>query len=188
MVEIALSIGILAVGAVSIISSLPTGIKQNKISMGQNYAAHAAESLQSYITWKSSISNTYWNNVISSIPSSMPVESSTSKMDAASWGPKTTSNSLWLEGDTFKPNATPGVYGIRMQTSVAQGYASNDFTGELLIWWSLLDGVYYNGRLSIPPKEKAAGIHIEISWPVEVPYGNRQKRYYYFEIYNFNNP
>jgi len=104
-------------------------------------------------------------------------------------------------GDESNPvtkNIFPGASGV---FKVTQGDPTDpDFSSVLRVWRNVItdvkmkvvktDGTYADISTtkiddgSNPPGEAMAGIYIEVSWPSHKPYGKRDKRLYYKEIYD----
>ena len=163
MIEIALAIGILAIGIVAILSIMPIGLKEDRVSKTQNYAASASDSAFAYVSREFDKS---WGGL--PLPSSKPL-SELEDMDG------------WInseEGNIYKPAAEDGVYGIKMTS--ANGSIS-DTAGEVLMWQTPVKGSVGGGTPET--LTNATGLNMEISFPVEKPYEQREKYNYYFEMY-----
>ncbi len=211
LVEMALAIGILAVGVIVVMSLFPVGVNENRKSIGINYSAMAAESMFSHISREASEPSN-WDATLNILPLSTSINTPPiilkpdGILDSSTW-------STLEEGYIYKISDrdvnnivwTEGVYGIKIKTGDVA-----DFTAEALIWRQLfyspgsmtplyLKDLYVSGytedfntsidsTVRLEQIEKLiAGINIEISWPVEKPYSRRNKNRYYFEIFNFGN-
>ena len=62
LIEIALAIGILAVGLTAIMSLLPLGFQETRDSIGENYSSEAADSMLAYIA-RESFNSDSWNEL-----------------------------------------------------------------------------------------------------------------------------
>jgi len=212
LIEIALSIGILALGAIAIIALFPMGISQNKDSIGTNYSSIAADTIFAYLSRETNEPTPKWNSVMASLPTSTATNAPpyeikpSSVMNTAAWNvPEETI--IYITSDVDKNNVTvtKGIFGIKIQTGNIV-----DFTGEAIVWRQrfcnasagspyYLRDLYVAGytedkATSIDPTKRlsnieaiVAGINIEISYPADKPYSQRTKNRYYFEIFNFNN-
>lgn len=211
LIEIVLAIGILAIGISVVIVMFPVGVNENKKSIGMNYSAMAAESIFSYISREANEPSS-WDATLALLPYSTSLNAPPiilkpyGKLDPSTW-------SIPEEGYIYKISDidindilwSKGVYGIKIKTGDIV-----DFTGEALIWRQLfylfpattpfyLKDLYVSGytedfdtsidnTMRLEEIEKLiAGINIEISWPAEKPYSQRNKNRYYFEIFNFGN-
>ncbi len=132
MVEVALAVAILAVGATTVVTLIPVGIKQNNDSLGQNYSALFANDAHAYL---SNLAKTNWS-AISSLPqySSLitnGIPNSVVTLDQLSGRTKETGTDLY--------SIAPGVYAV----SKSSGENSNglsptgqDFSAQIIIWQS----------------------------------------------------
>ena len=167
LVEIALAIGILAIGVTAIMSLFPLGFQETRDSIGENYASEAADSMLAYIA-RAAYND--WS-VLDTIPTSKP---STSLTSTTGW--------TLLEGNIYNPGADTGIYGLKVTT----GASTVDFTGEVLLWKSKVQDIRAAGEdISELGWTDAVALHLEISWPVELPYAKRKKNTYYFELFNY---
>ena len=66
LVEVALSIGILAIGVTAILALFPVGFDRSRQAIGENYCAEAADSLFSYIARDATSDVDNWNYLIRS--------------------------------------------------------------------------------------------------------------------------
>lgn len=172
LIEVALAIGILAIGLTTILSLFPLGFDRARESVGENYCAEAADTMFAYIA-----NQAYKNwSVINSIP--------TTKPSSVSTNPSTWTQPEGYYGDIYQiPSALAGVYGIKVSTLGG----AVDFTGEALLWKTKVKNLKVAGyEIGEIDYSKAAGINLEISWPAEKQYAQRKKNTYYFELFNFN--
>ena len=193
LIEIALSLGILAIGLTAIVSLFPLGFQEIRDSIGENYSSEAADSMLAYIARESYKD---WDPLFDGngdgsganclIPSddSKPVIASSGTLDPSSWGTA-------VEGDIFSitdPNATPsttnGIFGLKVMSGDG---SISDFTGEVLLWKSNVENIRAAGQnIDFLEYNEAVALHLEISWPVEKPYNQRKKNMFYFELFNYN--
>ena len=60
-----------------------------------------------------------------------------------------------------------------------------DFTAQVLVWRTQMEEVYNVGEsVTKVDYDRAVILNVEISWPINVPYPDREKRYYQFSITN----
>ena len=169
LVEVALAIGILAVGITGIMSLFPLGFQDTRDAIGENYVSETADSMLAYIA-RSAYND--WT-ILDSIPTLKP---SSSLMSTAGWEQQ--------EGDIYNPHSNPGIYGLQVTSG---GGAIVDFTGEALLWKSKVQNITAAGLdISELDWSDATVLHLEISWPVEKAYAAREKNTYYFELFNYN--
>ena len=70
----------------------------------------------------------------------------------------------------------------------SEDFKKIDFTAQVLVWRTQMEKVY-NVNVDDPEDTKvdykrAVVLNVEISWPINVPYPDREKRYYQFSITN----
>jgi hypothetical protein len=176
LIEIALSIAILAIGLTAIVSLFPVGFQEMRDSIGENYSTETADSMFAFIAREAYDEDT-WNYLFvtggGAIPSSKP---STVLTSSTGW--------TQLEGDIYNPNAGDGVYGLKVTSDEGNNI---DFTGEVLLWKSEIKNIRVSGEdINELEYNYAVALHLEISWPVEKPYAQRKKNIYYFELFNYN--
>lgn len=211
LIEIALAIGILSVGIVIIMSLFPVGVNENRKSVGINYSAIVAESIFSYISREANEPSN-WDATLNLLPCSASVNTPPiilkpdGKLDPSTWITPGEGYIYKIADRDINDNlCTAGVYGIKIKTGDII-----DFTAEALIWRQLfyapssttpfyLKDLYVSGytedfdtsidnSIRLEQIEKLiTGINIEISWPAEKPYSQRNKNRYYFEVFNFGN-
>lgn len=182
LIEVALAIGILAIGMTSVLSLFPLGFDRTREAMAGNYCAEAADSLFSYISRSASVSDSEWKNLFTDVNTIIP----DSKQILSETKTGTTDDWTHLEGDIYAlkdyPDGKDGIFGIMSKTG-----KHVNFTGEALLWQSSLPNLKISGNDVAVSNSNAVGVNLEISWPVEKPYQYRNKNYYYFELYNNNN-
>jgi hypothetical protein len=170
LIEIALSIAILALGLTAIVSLFPLGFQEIGDSIGETYSSMAADSMIAYVAREAYSDWTILDNVPTAEPSTV-----------------LTSTTGWtkLEGDIYDPDEGPGIYGLMLTSG--DDNSITDFTGEALLWKSKVQNIRAAGEtIAELPYDDAAALHLEISWPVEKPYDQRKKNTYYFELFNYN--
>lgn len=180
IIEVALAVAILAVGAVILVSVYPVGVKNSTESMTKTYSSEAAESMFAYIS-RASLTNTKWNQEgsIYEISSSKP---SSVFSNTTEW-PVSSDNGIYQVSNDDGSNKYPGVYGIMFKTS-----DNVDIVGEALVWKTTPSKVFFNKTAMDAEKYNNAliAMNIEISLPLAKPYSQRDKYKYYFEIFNFD--
>lgn len=119
MVEVALAIGILAVGAATVITLFPTGIKQTRDSIGQNYSAIFADDTYAYIASMAKDPNSWKSGGgISTLPVTQPSSVVTSSQGLTK-----------ISGTDIMSTANNGVFVISKGSSAMQ-----DFQAQVLVW------------------------------------------------------
>jgi hypothetical protein len=176
LIEIALAIGILAIGVTAIMSLFSLGFQEIRDSVGENYSSEAADSMLAYIA---RVAYHDWDDIVgtNASPGSIPRSKPTSKFINSSWSDN-------IEGDIWDDEDpdTDGIFGIKVVTG-----SSTDFSGEMLIWESKVKDIRAAGDdIAELDYDSAVVLHLEISWPVEKPYAQREQNTYYFELFNYN--
>ena len=186
LVEVALSIGILAIGVTSILALFPVGFDRSRQAIGENYCAEAADSLFSYIARKGSENSDNWDLLFGASGESaalIPAVKPSSITDSVSGWNQTAGgedmNDIYYVNDDDPP--VPGVYGIKVQTD-----NTIDFSGEAIIWQEDLPEMLVSNESVSVDTDIAVRVNLEISWPVEKPYEKRKKTFYCFELFNSN--
>lgn len=133
MVEIALAVAILAVGATTVVTLVPVGIKQNTDSLGQNYSSLFANDAHAYL---SNLAKTNWSgaNGITSLPSyggSFGLFGDDNKLKQEYVITSTTGLLPIPDSDLFASSKT-GVYAVAKST----GTTGQDFSAQIIIWQS----------------------------------------------------
>ena len=179
LVEVALSIGILAIGVTSIMALFPVGFDRSREAIGENYCAEAADSLFAYIAREASVNGSW--DVVTDLPTDKVDIADTSMLGDGFNFVSQAEGDIYTAVDSGLTSAVNGVYGIKVQTGDV-----TDFTGEVLLWRSDLPTLKISGEDVDIPGTAAVGINLEISWPVGKPYSRRKKNFYYFELFNSN--
>ena len=158
MVEVALAIGILAVGAATVVTLFPVGIKQTRDSIGQNYSAIFVDDTYSYF---SGLAKQDWSSITALHTYSDVFISSNTPVKVIS----TTAGYTKISGtDIFSIYPDNGAYAISKSTTSRPGN-EEDYTAQVLIWRNT--GTPVAGTNGV-------GINVEISWPLSQP--NYSKR------------
>ncbi len=169
MVEIVLAIGAIAVGMVSIMALFPVGLSANRDAIAENYSADSAEELLHYLAVQAKRSG-QWSSYMG--PAAGTLDTSKPGADESSLTfSQVGDSSIYTSGDR-------SFYQIIQK---AAGGAVADFTGIYRVWYTGLTISGTNIDTGI-----AACLHVEASWPAELPYGNRQKSEFLLEIFNPN--
>ena len=183
LVEVALAIGILAIGVTAVLALFPVGFDKSKQAVGENYCTEASDSLFSYVSRRANEDIGNWQTFFGATGGDAPL------IPATKPSTEVNSTSGWTQtgggGDMndiyFIDPPVDGVYGIQVSTGNVV-----DFTGQGLLWQEELPKLEVSGTSISIDTGIAVGINLEISWPIEKPYAQRKKNYYYFELYNTN--
>ncbi|HBC88040.1 MAG TPA: hypothetical protein DCZ94_13910 [Lentisphaeria bacterium] len=182
LIELTIAIGVVGIGFTGIISLFPEALKTTRDAIGENYSSYVANQFLIYIARScNDPTNNYqgntkdfWEEYIYPadtlpIPESCPTGADET---AATFATSAEEGGIYTSDN-------PGIYRVRQGTSNLV-----DYQATIRIWKSTIKNMYiYNQNYSEIGYEYAVNLNIEISWPSEKPYGNREKRYYMMEIF-----
>ena len=171
MVEIVLAIGVIAVGMVSIMALFPVGLSASRDAVGESYATDSADQFLHYMVGVLRASSSNWDAFADSSNSAFPTAS-----EPTSWAAVYSGSNLYIEDD-----ASPDEQFYKV-IQKAPGTSAEDFSGIYRVWYS---GITLNSTDIGTPI--ALGLNIEVSWPTELPYAQRERAQYYREVFNPNN-
>lgn len=182
LIEIALAIAIIAIGMSSVLVLFPAGLNAVNSAAADNSAPDAVQYLAGYV--ESRIRNE-WNNSgapgttrSSSTASGLP----TSKQNGANdetWGSQIPDTPI------FPSSAASGVFKYE-QTRTVNGGPVTDFAAAARVWKTGDNHIRVPGQNS--PVQMNAGavtIFIEISYPLEKPYEERDTQIYRLDLYDY---
>lgn len=196
LVEITMAIAIIGIGMAGVMAILPIGFNASRDAMGDNLAADAADqflhTMAMQCTKKQPSAGDYdWADAgqfVNQIPSEKFDEASSTYNDADE---KTLEDGLnWstpflgniYAHSTPATSYTNGVYGIMQKTGNVV-----DFKAIMWVWKTDIPYYYYDGtayqKNTVDPKY-GTRLNVEISWPADKPYDQREKKYYVLEIFN----
>ena len=180
LIEIALAIAIIAVGMSSVLVLFPAGLNAVNSAAADNSAPDAVQYLAGYV--ESRIRNE-WNNSgapgtprTSNTVTNLPTE----KPDATeSW------NSTPITDTPIYTSSTDGLFKYE-QTHTVDGQPVTDFAAAARVWKTGDNHISVPGQNS--PVQMNAGavtIFIEISYPLEKPYEERDTQIYRLDLYDY---
>lgn len=210
MVEIMLAVVILSVGMASVFVLFPAGLSNHRSAMAENSIADLAELVFSKIRAESALS-VYTDGFRSDVLASFPLRSELENTSNEIKDP-TTSWDNGLDGDdpwTLHKDSN-GLYMVR-QVSGPKGNHYVDFSAVVAVYKE--DGSDFGKELFVPIRwgeeenynslsDKGSSgsdpgnvrklefenfilpLVMEISYPADLPYAEREKSYFRFEIYN----
>jgi hypothetical protein len=183
LIEIALSIAILALGLTAIVSLFPLGFQEIGDSIGETYSSMAADSMIAYVAREAYRD---WDIIEDNdnVPTSKPNITDTGILDPGAWEDAAEGDIYVITDENATPSTTNGIYGLMLTSG--DDNSITDFTGEALLWKSKIQDVRAAGETIDLEYNEAAALHLEISWPVEKPYAQRKKNTFYFELFNYN--
>lgn len=185
LVEVALAIGVIGIGIAGIMSLFPVGFQASRDAIGDNYAADSADQFLHYI---SRACKNDWT-VVSGIATSKQYAADGAE-EALTWNYKDQSEDHPLIQGSIDyvdsvNDGTPDNYNIFRIIQKSGNIV--DFYGTMRIWKSTVKASVYNDgswqQWQDTSYTSGVGLNIEISWPSEKPYMQRQKRYFYLEVF-----
>ena len=210
MVEIMLAIVVLSLGMTMVFVLFPAGLSSHRTAMAENSLADLAELIMSHVRAELTLGS---NEVkFTAAPAAAGSTAVTYDLDddpTSKWTAIDGGGTLW-QGKTDK-----NVYLIRQLSgppddryadfaAIARVYPDNnsDFSDDLLVPMKYGSAVDYYGHMD-KSKSGVTGTSagdirvlniydflfpmvLEISWPANIPYADREKAYFRFEIFNEN--
>jgi len=188
LVEITLAMGVIAMGIAGVMALMQLGMQQSRDAIGDNYAADAAEQFITYLSILAADGANWDNDGLNITGFSVASNKGTAKTGT--------------EGNVQLPNVNiiPGTDGMYRFIQGARNSSDPtlvdetrlDFDAVVLVWQDQIMDVYFgqdasgNDVTSDIPKKYGVSVNIEIGWPRGMPYDRRNKRLFYFEIFNRN--
>lgn len=176
LIEIALAIAIIAVGMSSVLVLFPAGLNAVNSAAADNSAPDAVQYLAGYLEsrirheWNTSDPRT--SNTVDNLP--------TSKPDAdEAW------NNSPIQDTPIYTSSTGGLFKYE-QTHTVNGESVVDFSAAARVWKT------ENNHIAVPgqtdPVQMNTGsvtIFIEVSYPLEKPYEERDTQIYRLDLYDY---
>lgn len=209
LIEVTMSIAIIAVGMVGVMAIFPIGFNAARDAIGDNYSSDMSDQFLHVIAqqvkyYKDTDGNGVisgdeygWETWVDSPSAKIPLGS---KSDASviTKGACVFGDTSLYDGEPNSPLTGKDILGIYEGGSRGIYYVEStsgdivDFKGVMAIWCEQIKFLYDstgdgNGdALMSIPLNKAVQLCLEVSWPVNKPYTKREKRHYVLQIYNPN--
>ena len=180
MVEILLALGVCAIGVCSIMVLFPVGASATRDAAMETYAAHAADQMLHYLKYQltegglwEELTDGDETQILPDLASDPRNSTDNNNLDAlsASWSSTPVTNF----DNIFAHTNNNGIYQIQ---SIRSGVA--DFRAIMFVWRSDIS-ILGEGR-----QEVGVTLNVEVTWPAEIPYANRQRALYCLEVFNPN--
>ncbi|WP_176012350.1 hypothetical protein [Victivallis sp. Marseille-Q1083] len=207
IVEVALAIAVLVLGISAIMVLFPVGLNATSNAVGDNLAGDIADSFIPYLRGrldKAKRNGSYNNEFLKVLidadaPNAFFTEKRSEMMNG--WdidGAEKAIDGAWKEHEKDPLQVEPiknylfagdydqqGIYRFWKVTYDDVGNYSLDFDAIIRVWTEKISGLKVeNYTTDYLDYQYGAGIFVEVSWPAEKPYKNREKRVYYFEYFN----
>ncbi len=185
MIEVLLALGVIAIGAVSIMALFPYGFASSRDSVAESFAGDSADQFLHWYAaqarstggWATYTGDATW------LPTTKPAVPAPGASEAPTWGASVaiTPNLLYQQH-----TVAPGVLKVTFQ----RGDSTQpivDLSSVYRLWRedvTIPDPVPGSGGsdISLSPLS-ALAINLEASWPAELPYQRRQKAVYRLEVF-----
>ncbi|MDD3117667.1 MAG: hypothetical protein PHQ27_00660 [Victivallales bacterium] len=187
IVEIALALAVIGIGIAGIMTLFPVALNASRDSVGDNNAPLVAEEMLTYIEARANAeTDVGWtgSGIIGQLPITKPNNSPTAvnevPFDAAH---NINGTNIYMVNNSL--------YGILLTSTNAGGQEVTDFSAIIRVWKQQIPAgsLYIEGNM-VPSAalgyQYGADVFVEVSWPSEKPYGQREKRVYMLELFNPN--
>gem|GEM_PF-3223523 len=162
LIEVTMAIAIVGIGIAGIMALFPPAIEANKAANNQNYIGLVANSFLGYLEDK--ILNDF--NKVKNLSASNPEPA----------------NTLWTGSKTsLGPQGFPGLYTTTNNSVFAVESADGTVNALIAMWQS---GTAAVEGFTTSDTNKVRRVYIEASWPAVLPYANRQKKLYIYDVFN----
>ena len=161
LIEVTMAIAIVGIGIAGVMALFPPAIEANKVANNQNYIGNVANSFLGYIENK--ILNDF--SKVQSLPSANP----------------SPAESLWTGTKTsLTSQGFPGLYTTTNTNVFAVESADGSVNALIAIWQSGNSAVEgFTGS----DTNTVRRVYIEASWPAALPYANREKKLYVYDVF-----
>ena len=175
LIEIALAIAIIAVGMSSVLVLFPAGLNAVNSASADSCAPDAVQYLTGYLEsriryeWKT----TRNSNIIDNLPNEKPDS-------AESW------HSSAIQANTpIFASSTNGLFKYE-QTHMVDGEAVVDFAAAARVWKTDTNHIAVPGQANpVPMGTGSVTVFIEVSYPLEKPYEERETQIYRLDLYDY---
>ncbi len=211
LVEITLAVAVIAIGMGSILVLFPVGVNSHKEAIANNNLSEISEYILSALESKvmedwarttftgydpdtpGSINSSQsgGSDFITNLPANKPADTVIEPTgftpgDKVGLAESENKNDANLHAKFFTTNK-PGVF-FYEQATVVDGERVPDFSAVIRLWKEPVK-IWLPTEQNINDYRYAVSLNLEISWPAEAPYENREKRSYKLDLYNtFYNP
>lgn len=189
MIEVLLALGVIAIGAVSIMALFPYGFASSRDSVAESFAGDSADQFLHWFAaqarssggWSAYADNPAW------LPAGKPGVPAPGASEALPWDSPTQitpdNDNLWYAKSV---PSTPGL----LRVTFRRGSSTQpivDFSSVYRFWReevTIPDPRPGSGGSDIAlSTDSALAINLEASWPAELPYQRRQKAVYRLEVF-----
>ncbi len=173
MVEIALALAIVGIGIAGIMALFPVALNASRDSIGDNNAPDVAEQ---FINYLESEGRKDWSAFNALVPSISTIAADDTGV---------TSYNL-ISGNNIYSTNSAGYWKVEIKSNNNVDFSAIVKVGKRLDGSNnSIQDLSVNKILTSVPVAYAVSLVVEISWPSEIPYDKRQKRYYQYEIFKY---
>ena len=166
LIEVTMAVAVVGIGIAGVMALFPPAIEANKNADNQNYIGTVTSSFLGYLESR--------------------ILSDFSKLQTGSFRSFTSnpkpSESLWTGSKTsLSSQGFPGLYTTATNNVFAVESADKSVSALIAVWQS--------GNTAVPgftesDTDLIRRVYVEASWPAGLPYENRQKKLYVYDVFN----
>jgi hypothetical protein len=172
LIEIVLSLGVIAFGITSVMAVFPIALKNVENSIGEDGASNVSDIMNSFLGHLLKDPNSYsTGDTITSVLTAAGIPSTQPDGDIDFQKED-------LKGEPYKiVDKGAGEFQVTTQDLNSVVCVWYDKKQKLSMKFLKSDGTQFEPATT--PQDYIAGLYIEVSWPAEIPYSAREKRLYY---------
>ena len=177
LIEVTMAIAIVGIGIAGVMALFPPAIEANKVANNENYIGMVSNSFLGYL--EANVLNNFTN--MKKVPAywtgTEPSSSKDGERHEGRW--EYTKKMLSENPSKVKINGFPGLYKTdKSDDKYVFAVESADGTVNALI-------VLWRTAGSAPDADSnCRRVYIEVSWPAALPYANRTKKLYIYDVFN----
>ena len=172
LIEVTMAIAIVGIGIAGVMALFPPSIEANKVANNENYLGGVSETLMAFLE------SNILSNFSATLASSNPAASGTTANGSAL--------SSWGDNTTLKNAGFPELYQLVANQLYGVKSADESVTALISIWkGNTVDNLSTTGsRNDVTLSNVSRRVYVEVSWPAQLPYANRQKKLYVFDCFS----
>ena len=171
LIELTLAIAVVGIGIASVMALFIPAMNASKASVADNYLPDVADTLMTFVKM---------NPGAEQIQSGKPNATTLNKLNTAEYATLENITDVTDRYNLYKTKADSKIMGVKI------GRDGADFTGHILMWYTDDVKDLYDAGIPTEDSNKMKTNHrryyIEVSWPLLVPYAQREKRLYVTEL------
>ena len=171
LIEVTMAIAIVGIGIAGVMALFPPSIEANKVANNENYLGGVSETVMAFLEAK------IFSNFSTSLAGSNPATSGTTSAGCkiSDWAGKDLGAAGFPELYQLTANQ---LYGVKS--------ADESVTALISIWKgsAVTNLPNLNSRKTVQLDTESRRVYVEVSWPAQLPYANRQKKVYVFDCFS----